>query len=513
MPYVPFGSSSLEYSPAPRRFDEVFDELRKTWRRLDRTQLVWSLIQRLHQKESVDAITFALDARARGHMDFVPRSLLLWVLADTHVYRGTLKAADETTIRRMLNLTWELSAARGALRPFDESPFLALRNIAVQQFSQQELLLKSTVGRNWIIFGSLASNHRVRKLLEDVVGVSVEDAMAFVFLLSSACIRPSGTSLRQVIFRYARDVFNVKTLLRDTLCAHDGSALRNSIRVAYTQEEVFAPSPFIRYPLVQLSGEVCIVDPICAAKTAEHFPAQIVAEFGTQEHKKALTELYEAYANQRVSEVFPDDSIVGETLRALVRGRVCDQFIRLSPTKVLLVEVKSGALPDHKSVSMSGDRLFRTLEGILKEGFEQLLAAQRQLLAQREIQPSDQVVMLLVTRENLRLPSGVTLRGMMPKLETHIVSIGGDKTWDDLFVCCLDEFDELLDLHATNAVRLADFFSDVSVTDANHVRSKMGLGGRLRSAKLAHVAPHLHAAYSAAATHCGLLLSEMFETR
>jgi|GEM_PF-7112243 len=467
---------------------------------------------RLHQKESVDAITFSLDVRARGHMDFVPRSLLLWVLADTHVYRGALKTADEATVQRMLNLTWELSAARGALRPFEDSPFLALRNIAVQQFSQQELLLTSTVGRNWIIFGGLASNHRVRKLIEDVVGVSVEDAMAFVFLLSSACIQPSGTSLGPVIFQYARNAFNVKTQLRDTLCAHDGSALRSSIRVAYTQEEVFAPSPFIRYPLIQLSADVCIVDPICAAKTAEHFPAQIVAEFGSQEHKKALTELYEAYANQRVSEVFPHDSIVGEKLRGVVQGKVCDQFIRLSPTKVLLVEVKSGALADHKSVSMSSDRLFSTLEGILKEGFEQLLATQRHLLALRAIQPSDQVVMLLVARENLRLPSGALLRGMMPKLETHIVGVADDRTWDDLFVCCLDEFDELLDLHATDAVRLVDFFSDDSVTDANPIRSKTGLGGRLRSAKRAHVAPHLNVAYNAAATHCGLLLNEMKET-
>lgn len=405
-----------------------------------------------------------------------------------------------------MNLTWQLSAAQEALQPFPSNPFLALRNIAVQQFSSQELLLEPAVGRNWIIFGGLATNHRIRKLIEGITGLPLEDAISFVLLLSSASMQSDGTSLRTIIFQYARNVFNANTKLRDTLVAHDGNSLRSVIRVDFKQEDVFAPTPFIQYPLICLGDDVCVVDPICAAKTAEHYPARIVAEFGDERHKKALTELYEAYANKRVTEVFPQDSIVGEKLRGMTDTRVCDQFVRLAANCVLLVEIKSGVLADHKSVSLSGERLFNMLDGILKEGVEQLVATQRWLRTRQLIHASDRVILLLVTRENLRLPNGDMLMDMMPKLDLSLTQQEGS---EDFFVCCIDEFDELLDIHAAGNVPLSQFFSIDSVLGDDAVRSKSGLGGRLRKAKRVHLAPHLRTAYEAATNHCGLILNEM----
>ena len=509
MPYIPFGQQTLNYAPTPQRFDEIFDELRRGWRRLKREKLLRILISRLHQKQHVDAIAYTLDARARGHMDFVPRTLLLWVLADTHAYRGQSREPDDKSVHRLLNLTWRLSAAQEALQPFPSNPFLALRNIAVQQFSSQELLLEPTVGRNWIIFGALAANHRVRELLEATTGLPLEDAISFVLLLSSACVQSEGTPLRTTIFQYARNVFNANTKLRDTLVAHDGRSLRGVVRVDFKQEDIFAPTPFIRYPLIRLGEEVCIVDPICAAKTAEHYPAQIVAEFGDQHHKKALTELYEAYINKRVAEVFPHDSTVGEKLRGMIDGRVCDQFVRLSPDCVLLVEIKSGALADHKSVSLSGERLFNMLDGILKEGVEQLVETRRCLRAIQAIRTCDRVILLLVTRENLRLPHGDMLSDMMPKLDLSLSQYEGS---ENFFVCCIDEFDELLDIHAAGDLPLSQFFSIDSAIGDDAARSKNGVGGRLRTAKRVHVARHLRAAYDAATNHCGLLLNRMKAT-
>lgn len=507
MPHIPFGRHTLEYTPTPRSFDEIFDELRRGWRRVDREKLLRTLILRLHQKQSVDAISHTLDARARGHMDFVPRTLLLWVLADTHVYRGHSREPDDKSIIRLLNLTWQLSAAQEALQPFPSNPFLALRNIAVQQFASQELLLEPAVGRNWLIFGGLATNHRIRKLVEEKTELPLEDAISLVLLLSTACIGRETALGRETIFQYARNVFNANARLRDTLVVHNGRLLRSTIRVEFKQEEVFAQTPFIRYPLIFLGDEIRIVDPICAAKTAEHYPSRIVAEFGDERHKKALTELYEAYANRRVADVFPDDSIVGNKLTSMVDGKVCDQFIRLSLNSILLVEIKSGVLADHKSISFSGERLFNALDGILKEGVEQLVATRRCLRSRGLIKASDRVILLLVTRENLRLPNGDMLTDMMPKLELN-GSQGDDyEASGDFFLCCFDEFDELLDMHATDTVSLSRFFSTEGVEGDDPVRSRSGLGGRLRTSKRAHVAPHLRTAYEAAIEHCGLLLN------
>lgn len=506
MPYIQFGQRSLEYAPSPRPFDEVFDELRRGWRRLKREKLLRILIGRLHQKQHANAISYTLDARARGHMDFVPRTLFLWVLADTHVYRGQSREPDDKSVQRLLNLTWQLSAAQEALQPFSSNPFLALRNIAVQQFASQELLLEPAVGRNWIIFGELAANHRIRELIEETTGLPLEDAISLVLLLSSSCIQSDDSSLRTTIFQYARNVFNANTKLRDTLVAHDGHSLRGAIRVEFKQEDVFSPTPFIRYPLISVGDDVCVVDPICAAKTAEHYPARIVAEFGDERHKKALTELYEAYANKRVAEVFPHDSIVGEKLRAMTDKRVCDQFVRLSMNCVLLVEIKSGILADHKSVSLSGERLFNMLDGILKKGVEQLVETQQWLRARQLIHASDRVILLLVTRENLRLPHGQMLMNMLPQLDLSLTEREGSA---DFFVCCIDEFDELLDIHATGDVSLSQFFAVDSALGDDAVRSKNGFGGRLRNAKRVHLAPHLRTAYEAATNHCGLILNEM----
>ncbi len=510
MTSISIGSLVLEHESSTRKFSDIQNELRRGWRRIERTSLIFALIDRLLRKERRSAIERTLDSRAAGSMDFVTHTLLAWVLCDADDYKGSKLDADEKSVQRLLNLTWELSSSREAIAVICDDPFLAMRNIAVQQFSAQENQLQSAFGRTWVIFSDLQPNHRLRVLVEKTTGMPLRDVLALILLFSMTFLQTPPSQLKSRMLRYAQTAFSTYPKLRALLIAYDDTGYKKAIERPLKVAATFIPSPFVRYPLINLNGRLLVIDPVSAAKTGEHFVARIVEEFGEQDHKQELTRLYESYANQRVQAVFPTDVLVNKELRKLVvAGKVCDQHIQIDKETVLLVEIKSGFLSDQKAVALSGAHLDSALKNIVEDAFKQLANTRDHLRDEGRVLPSDRVIMLLVTRENFRLPQVATLRKMMPNLDTLFTQIGDDHERSEYCICCLDEYDELLDLHRTGDISLSDFFSDDAVSGDKPIRSRTGLAGRLRTGARIHVAEHLQNAVDKASDHAGSLLTAM----
>lgn len=509
MTSISIGSMVLEHESSTRPFATIQNELRRGWRRINRTSLIFALIDRLHRKERRRAIERTLDSRAAGSMDFVTHTLLAWVLCDADDYKGTKLDADEKSVQRLLNLTWELSSSSEAIAVICDDPFLAMRNIAVQQFSAQENQLQSAFGRMWLIFSDLEPNHRLRVLVEETTGMPLRDVLALILLFSMTFLQARPSQLKARMLQHAQRAFSTHPKLRSLLIAYDDTGCKKAIERSFKVAATFMPSPFVRYPLINLNGRLVVIDPASAAKTGEHFVARIVEEFGEQDHKQELTRLYESYANQRVQTVFPTGVLVNKELRKLVAaGKVCDQYIRLAEETVLLVEIKSGFLSDQKAVALSGTHLESALKNIVEDSFKQLANTRDHLLNEGTVLPNDRVIMLLVTRENFRLPQVETLRTMLPKLDTLLTQIEGNEL-SEYCICCLDEYDELLDLHRTGDISLSDFFSGDAISGDKPTRSRTGLAGRLRTGARIHVAEHLHNAVDEASDHAGSLLTAM----
>jgi hypothetical protein len=509
MTSISIGSIVLDHESSTRPFATIESELRRGWRRIHRTSLIFALIDRLFRKERRSAIERTLDSRAAGSMDFVTHTLLAWVLCDADDHKGTKLDADEQSVQRLLNLTWELSSSREAIAVICDDPFLAMRNIAVQQFSAQENQLQSAFGRMWVIFSDLQPNHRLRLLVEETTGMPLRDVLALILLFSMTFLQSPPSQLKARMLRYAQTAFSTHPKLRSLLIAYDGTGHKKAIERPLKVAATFMPSPFVRYPLINLNGRLVVIDPVSAAKTGEHFVARIVEEFGEQDHKQELTRLYESYANQRAQAVLPEGVLVNKELRRLVvTGKVCDQYIRIREGTVLLVEIKSGFLSDQKTVALSGTHLESALKNVLEDAFKQLANTRDHLLDAGRLLPNDRVTMLLVTRENFRLPQVATLRTMMPNLDALLTQIDGHER-SEYCICCLDEYDELLDLHRTGDISLSDFFSDGAVSGDKPIRSRTGLAGRLRTSARIHVAEHLHNAIDEASDHAGNLLTAM----
>lgn len=506
MTSISIGSMVLEHESSTRTFPIIQNELRRGWRRMHRASLIFALIDRLHRKERRSAIERTLDSRAAGSMDYVTHTLLAWVLCDADDYKGTKLGADEKSVQRMLNLTWELSSSREAIAT---DPFLAMRNIAVQQFSAQENQLQSAFGRMWVIFSDLQPNHRLRVLVEETTGVPLRDVLSLILLFSMTFLQTPPSQLKARMLRYAQTAFATYPKLKLLLIAYDDTGYKKAIERPLKVAATFTPSPFVRYPLINLNGKLVVIDPASAAKTGEHFVARIVEEFGEQDHKQELTRLYESYANQRIRAVFPTGVLVDKELRKLVTvGKVCDQYIRIDEGTVLLVEIKCGFLSDQKAVALSEAQFEAVFKNIVEGAFQQLLNTRDNLLDKGSVLPNDRVIMLLVTRENFRLPQVATLRTMMPNLDALLTQIDSHEN-SEYCICCLDEYDELLDLHRTGDISLSDFFSDDAVSGDKPIRSRTGLAGRLRTGARIHVAEHLHNAVDEASDHAGRLLTAM----
>ena len=165
-------------------------------------------------------------------------------------------------------------------------------------------------------------------------------------------------------------------------------------------------------------------------------------------------------------------------------------------------------MSDQKTVALSGAHLESALKNIVEDAFKQLTNTRDHLRDGGRVLPNDRVIMLLVTRENFRLPQVAVLRTMMPNLDTFFTQIG-ELERSEYCICCLDEYDELLDLHRTGDISLSDFFSDDAVSGDKPIRSRTGLAGRLRTGARIHVAEHLHNAVDEASDHAGRLLTAM----
>lgn len=356
---------------------------------------------------------------------------------------------------------------------------------------------------------NLQPNHRLRVLVEEITGMPLRDVLALILLFSMTFLQTPPSQLKARMLRYAQTAFSTYPKLRSLLIAYDDTGYKKAIERPLKVAATFIPSPFVRYPLINLNGRLLVIDPVSAAKTGEHFVARIVEEFGEQDHKQELTRLYESYAHQRVQTVFPVGVLVNKELRKLVAvGKVCDQYIRMDEGTVLLVEIKSGFLADQKAVALSGAHLESALKNILEDAFKQLANTRDNLLDKGSVLPNDRVIMLLVTRENFRLPQVATLRTMMPNLDALLTQIDSHEN-SEYCICCLDEYDELLDLHKTGDISLSDFFSDDAVSGDKPIRSRTGLAGRLRTGARIHVAEHLHNAVDEASDHAGRLLTAM----
>ena len=480
---------------------------------MDRVSLVRALVDRLHRKERRSAVEKSLDLRASGSIDFVAHTLLAWVLSSRDDYQGSRKIADEHTVQRLLNLTWHMSASTQALALFGKNPFLAMRNMAIQQSAPQENLLQSAFGRSWVIFSVLPPNHRLRVFIEAMTDMPLKDSMALVLLFSMSFLQGDSALLKSRIFQYARNAFSTFPRLRTLLIANKNAALSECNLLGSKFDSLFAPSQFIRYPLINVAGSIEVVDPVSAAKTGEHFFARLIEEFGEEDHKRELTRLYEAYANARLISTQPSGAVVGQDLRKIVRhGKACDQFVRIDSECVLLVEIKCRAVASNKMMAISESYLSSLLSDVVNVGFTQLANTRDQLTQCGEIKATDRVVMLLVTRENFFLPQSEMLAEVMPGLKPLMEKLTADSR-SEFCNCCLDEYDARLDLAAAGRVSLADFFSAAGSSGLSPIRSRSGLHGRLRTSAEIHVAQHLHEAMTEASEHAGRLIERLMERK
>ena len=312
-------------------------------------------------------------------MNFVATPLLVWVLADTYVKKEGVKTATKKDAISLLNLAWNLSDCREAVETLSRNLNLAMRNIAIQQFEHQENLLRQDFSRTWLIFRDLQASSRLRKCFEEATNLSVEDALALVLMFSLAF--GSFSSPKNDLRNLVRSALERCPKFVVTLRAFDGMSLRSQIAVRHTAASIYAPSPFVRYPLLQLGKNLQVVDNHLAGRTAEMYAYRIIEEFGGPREKQQLTQCTEKYVNKLAKKNFDTMVWLGDEVTQIAGpGLSCDQVVRVSEHLVLLVEIKAAQLSSEKIISLSEDFLFSVLQQTVIKGYEQLAATKVRLV-------------------------------------------------------------------------------------------------------------------------------------
>jgi hypothetical protein len=491
------GKLHLSTPPITRQFQSRFGELQKKWRRFTKDSVAREILVYLRELNTPTSVNTYHQGRGNA-MNFVATPLLVWVLADTYTRREGAKAASRKDVIALLNVAWSLSECQETLETLTRNLNLAMRNIAIQQFEHQENLLRQDFARTWLIFTALAPNNRLRKSLEGATALSVEETLSLVLLFSLAfgSHSKSDSGGNQLSIAVLRAIEQCPKFLT-SLCAFDGKDLRVSIALRHSPSSIYAPSPFVRYPLIQLQDGLHIVDNHLAGRTAELYGYRLAEEFGGPHEKQQLTQLTESYVNGRIKQSFGVNAHVAKEVPLIAgAGKTCDQVIRVSSNLILFVEIKAAQLSPKKFTSLSEDFLFSVLEQTLVKGYEQLSATKNRCGEMGFMSLNDQCISLVVTHENLRLSDGQALRELLPRLgEVFDTQKPKYKTSEsEFFVCTIGEYDQLIDLHTSGKNKLQDFFCKVLLQNQTSGGRRFNISGYLSKDFLQHQPQHLEIA-------------------
>ncbi|TDR33146.1 hypothetical protein DFR44_101199 [Hydromonas duriensis] len=429
-------------------YEQLFNDLRKKWRRYDKISLSKCLLEYIYQTKN---------ARKDISMTFVTATLLLWVISDTYKQKDIQPVTSDKALK-LQNALWLLNSHTSIKTLQHKNIALLLRNMIFQQHTLQFDLIRTNFARQWIIFSGLDVSSNLRNSFEEKTGLSVEDSLLVVlfFSLVSKMLEKNFNQCHSVIMQ----LINQHENLFSTMFAFRDNKLHSKIVVPDKPSAIYAPTPFVKYPLVEIQGIPFVVHPQLAFRTAEMFGYRTVHEHVSSEWQN-LTKLIEGYANDRAKQVFSDNARVDSKVRDLMGGGAaenCDQVILLDDC-ILLVEIKSRHVREDKQVSVNETHLEGVFNDIVLKSHNQLFETHQALQSNKVITPSKKVYWFIVTNDEYNFANGGLFNEFYPQLKQKRASLGRSPA--GVFVLTLDEYDILIDAHHANKIDLKTFLSEL----------------------------------------------------
>lgn len=346
------------------RYYSRFKQIRNQFRKFQYVELIAACLEYLHEHEGSDI----------DYLHRHPWLVLLfakWVLLDDNYPNAKAKKPSRKDVLKLLQTVFDMSSVLRMPTEYDHYS-LWMRNIAYQQFPYQRSFGYRHLSRQMILFSSLPDNHLFKTEFKKLTGVSIQDFLELLWLLSFRFIDGKEKYLSEKWFDFVEDKYSREVIKKflDAISTHIDEVqvqLRNDDDRRRRSAEHYEFTPFVKFPLLQITNGYLITERHILYRCIEHYVYDRLRLWDSSRFMDRFGEMFERYAEEAIKYAnlaFTTESEIKEKLGE--KGKQIDFIIHEDGSNIFIdtkgVEMNYKGRVTH-SVSLLKDR---TRDSVLK---------------------------------------------------------------------------------------------------------------------------------------------------
>lgn len=340
--------------------------------------------------------------------------LVKWVLMDDHFYSAGRPMPSRGEFLRLAQQVQDLSDKTRPLNEYDDL-HLWLRSMATQQFWLQQGFSHADFARQYVLFGDLEPDHRIRVKFREITGLEIREFLDCSMVLLTRFFSEEHLSVSE---SYFTDTWFAKSGLFPrymNVCSTDLSHLRDWLLATQSSyrpsDEYYEQTPLLANPLLRIDSNYWTYHPKVLFRSLENFIYDNAKSEDPQSFMAAFGELFERHVESAIK--ITELAYVTESQLKAEHGKRTGKlvdFIIQDGTSNIFLDVK-GVSSTHRVMTTHSSEILkdRTKEYALK-AIDQALDVQTWLengsAYEHNLHAANENFLVVVTYKDLYLGNG-----------------------------------------------------------------------------------------------------------
>jgi hypothetical protein len=424
--------------------------------------------------DSQDLILRILDYANRGEDSFEncrhkPWALLLlvkWILIDDQFFYNTGVKASDRVLLEIMQAVCDLESKNRMPDEFDTYLHF-FRKYAHQQFIYQQSLSLQEFSRQFILFGDIEPNHKLRKLFLEKNNIDINDFLKISLATISKFINSKDLNID--LGWYASLSKEKKEQLKPFFEAVS-TTLPNLRKILLTSEkknresaEYYEQTPFISNPFLLINESYWIPHRHILFRSIENFIYRSLSSDSLEDFNSLFTKKFEQHTENIIKSLnlpFINEKSIN---KAKIKGKISDFIVidNISKTNIL-IEAKCVSATNNLMINDNRVQLLQATKANILKAIEQCCDMGSWLNTpegkKEPIIDSIENFALIITYGELHILSGKmfsTLSG--EKITNQIVeNYAPTIPLENIFFISIGEFEHLVKAHIDGKSRIGD---------------------------------------------------------
>ena len=391
-----------------------------------------------------------------------------------------LKPVTDYQVNQLVNRAKDLGNNVREIAGNDDV-FLLIRSLAYQQlWAQQREYLPDEIARQYLLFGSLENNHAFHKAFKNITCVAISDFLELSMALCTAILTDKVTSISDSYFSNIESKYESRTIpdfldalsktipnAREWLQEEYENVPENYRSVEY---EYFAPTPFIRHPLIKAGDQYFVISPDLLLQSLSNFIYDTLRRDNAQVFTNRFGIMFERLVGRSITTV--QNAVLTEDALRRHFSNTADQQV----VDYLIIEKDCNIFVEAKAVAMSLQGMVTDRPGTVRsqtkasviKGIEQAISLAHVLgkgaKVAGETTGTKQNYLLIVTYKELYVGNGQQFYDVFAskQIEKILKKYNGGEhlPLSNIFIVSMNEFDVLLGSIHRGSKTLTDYMHD-----------------------------------------------------